>query len=725
MNLNLKDFLKYLNHFKWFIIIIPVLCVVLTYLFVKELPKKYKSNTLISTGITQQLSESALLENRTADNFKISQQFGNLLEMMQTRRAITQLSYKLILHDLKNPQHTFTKYSELITDLSPQQKDTVIKEFENRLSAQALISPADNNQHRLYDILKSAAYDDKSVLKNIEIRRSGESDFINVTYTSHNANLSAFVVNTLSNDFINYYTSLSMMSRQQSLAVLDTMLREKGDEMMNKNSAVVNSSIHATAQETGALNSQRRSDLINQKVSEAESQRLGALRNISSIQGALDEINAKLNGDGGYLQQDSYKENSEIVRIDNQLQLANQRYVNNNFRPQDKATIDSLQNIKSGLVLTSSASQNNNYKGLKQSLISQKMKLENDLASARSGLAAIEQQLNSIGPRPGYSSVSARAGGQENLIREAGMSAKDYADVKAQYDKASILSKAGVSLALVEPGLPGSPEPSKNYLYVAFSGISSLFMLLLALLLIFMLNKTVVTPSQLEYVTKQKILGWVNYIGEDKDLRTIWNDNGKDNKYAYYKDALRSLRVDLNEIMRDDNKVLGITSMSRQEGRSFLANGLSYAFAMMGKNVLLICEKGSNLTNVITNMNDDDTSQVFESFLVKKEIQIENRITVLNRDTSNNSLLELKDSKSLIAGFDILKDTFDIVIVDIDSAQDMHKVKEWMMFCDRSISVFEAGNKIKREDHVFINYLSKQPGFIGWVMNKVEVRNFS
>ena len=156
-----------------------------------------------------------------------------------------------------------------------------------------------------------------------------------------------------------------------------------------------------------------------------------------------------------------------------------------------------------------------------------------------------------------------------------------------------------------------------------------------------------------------------------------------------------------------------------------MANGLSYAFAMMGKNVLLICEKGSNLTNVITNMNDDDTSQVFESFLVKKEIQIENRITVLNRDTSNNSLLELKDSKSLIAGFDILKDTFDIVIVDIDSAQDMHKVKEWMMFCDRSISVFEAGNKIKKEDHVFINYLSKQPGFIGWVMNKVEVRNFS
>lgn len=725
MNLNLKDFLKYLSHFKWFIIIIPVLCVVLTYLFVKELPKKYKSNTLISTGITQQLSESALLENRTADNFKISQQFGNLLEMMQTRRAITQLSYKLVLHDLKNPEHPFTKYSRLITQLSPQQRDTVIKAFESRLSSQALISPADNSEYRLYDILKSAAYDDKSLLKKIEIRRSGESDFINVTYTSHNPDLSAFVVNTLSNDFINYYTNLSMMSRQQSLAVLDTMLREKGSEMMNKNAAVVNSSMHATAQEAGALNAQRRSDLINQKVSEAESQRLGALRNISSIEGALDEINAKLNGDGGYLQQDGYKENSEIIRIDNQLQLANQRYVNNNFRPQDKAAIDSLQNIKSGLVLTSSSAQNTNYKGLKQSLIAQKMKLENDLASARSGLAAIEQQLRAIGPRQGYSAVAARAGSQESLIREAGMSAKDYADVKEQYDKASLLSKAGVNLALVEPGLPGSPEPSRDYLYMAFSGVSSLFMLLFALLLVFMLNKTVVTPAQLEYTTKQKVLGWVNYIGEDKDLRTIWNDNAKDNEYACYKDALRSLRVDLNEIMGDDKKVLGITSLCRQEGRSFLANGLSYAFAMMGKNVLLICEKGSNLTNVITNTNDDATSQVFESFLVKKEIQIENRITVLNRDTSHNSLLELKDSKSLIAGFDILKDTFDIVIVDIDSSQDMHKVKEWMMFCDKSISVFEAGNKIKKENHVFVNYLSRQPGFIGWVMNKVQVKHVS
>lgn len=482
--------------------------------------------------------------------------------------------------------------------------------------------------------------------------------------------------------------------------------------------------MHATAQQAGALSAQKRSDLINQRVSEAESQRLSALRNISSIEGALREVNEKLKGDGGDLQQDAYKENSAIVRIDNQLQVANQRYVSNNFKPHDKAIVDSLQNIKSGLVLSSSASQNNNYKGFRQNLITQKMKLENDLASARSGLATIEQQLQSIGPRQDFSSGLARADGQENLIREAGISAKDYADVKAQYEKASLLAKAGVRLALVEPGLPGSPEPSKDYLYAPFSGISSLFMLLLAFLIIFMLNRTIVTPTQLEYATKQKILGWVNYIGNDMDLGTIWNNYEKDNKYDCYKNALRSLRVDLNEIMQDDKKVLGITSMNRGEGRSFLANGLSYAFAMMGKNVLLICEKGSNITNLIANA-DEDASQVFESFLEKREIQIEDRITVLNRDTSDSSLLELNDTKSLIAGFDLLKEIFDIVIVDIDSSQDMHKVKEWMMFCDRTISVFESGNKITKDNQVFINYLSKQPGFIGWVMNKVQVKSYS
>lgn len=726
LNLNLKEFLKYLKRFKWMLVLIPLVCIVLTYFFVKELPKKYKSEALIATGLTSK-SQQAALNGQNMDYFKLSQEFGNLLEMMKSKKIINNLSYKLIIHDLKNPNGAFKEYSDAINKLSPQQKQEAIEEYERRFFSNSLLSVADNGKIKLYDIMKSTGYDEKSLLSDLEVFRNGESDLIKVVFTSSNPNLSAYVVNNLSNDFIYYYTDLTLTGQKKSLAILDTVLRQKQSEMQRKNAALSGSSVSAAASAAGAASAQQRSQLINQQISEAEGQRAAVIRNISSIQGAIQEVNNKLSGGGGYVNQDNSKENTEIINIDNQLDIANQRYVNNNFRPQDKARIDSLQRIKSRLIASSSGRQSNNSVAIRQALITDKIKLENDLASAKNALATIEKQLTDLGPRPDFSAGNTTAGiGTQNILaRDAEIASKEYTDAQTQYEQTNLITKAGVSLGLAEPGLPGPPEPSKNKIFLGISGISSFMICVLTLLVAFMLNKTINTPQQLEAATGQKVIGSLNYIiHDDKDLRNIWRDKGEVREYAIYKDLLRSLRFELNEQLVNEDNVLGITSLLDGEGKSFLAGSLSYAFAMMGKNVLLICDKDSSLIDLVTNKKNAETgAQVFESFLVKKQIQIEDRITILNRNHNNNSLLELRDSNSLIAGFKILKETFDMIIIDIDSSQDIHKVKEWLLFCDKSIAVFETGNKITEGDMAFVNYLSKQKGFLGWVLNKVKVLN--
>lgn len=724
LNLNLKDFLKYLKRFKWILILIPIICVVITYFFVKGLPKKYKSEALIATGLTSQ-SQQAALNGQNMDYFKLSQEFGNLLEMMKSKKIINNLSYKLIIHDLKNPNEAFKEYSDAINKLSAQQKQEAIEEYEKRFLSNSLLSVADNGKIKLYDIMKSTGYDEKSLLSDLEVYRNGESDLIKVVFTSSNPNLSAYVVNNLSADFIYYYTDLTLTGQKKSLAILDTVLRQKESEMLRKNAALSGSSVSAAASAAGAASAQQRAQLINQQISEAEGQRAAVIRNISSIQGAIQEVNNKLSGGGGYVSQDNSRENTEIINIDNQLDIANQRYVNNNFRAQDKATIDSLQRIKSRLIASSSGKQSNNSAAIRQGLITDKIKLENDLASAKNALATIEKQLSDLGPRPGFSGgITAAAAGTQNILaRDAEMASKEYTDAQAQYEQTNLITKTGIRLGLAEPGLPGPPEPSKNKIFLGLSGISSFMICVLTLLVAFMLNKTINTPQQLEAATGQKVIGSLNYIThDDKDLRNIWRDKGEIRDYSVYKDLLRSLRFELNEKLVNEDNVLGITSLLDGEGKSFLAGSLSYAFAMMGKNVLLICDKDSSLIDLVTNKNNSETgAQVFESFLVKKQIQIEDRITILNRNHNNNSLLELRDSNSLIAGFKILKETFDVIIIDIDSSQDIHKVKEWLMFCDKSIAVFETGNKITEGDMAFVNYLSKQKGFLGWVLNKVKV----
>lgn len=731
LNLNLKDFLKYLLRFKWLLIIVPVICVVITYFFVKQMPREYRSETLISTGLTSSFQDAALKAEQNTDYFKLTQQFGNLLELMRSKKRITALSYQLILHDLQNPQDAFRKYPEEVQKFSEEQLKELIAEYQKRLNTNALISIADNGKIKLFDILRSFRYDDGSLAEDLEIYRNGESDFIKVAFTSENPQLSVFVVNTLSGDFINYYTNIVTNNQRKSIASLDTILREKQNEMVKKNNQLLNSTAGAASSAASAMGAQQRADVINQQISEAESQKTAIVRNISSLKGALNEVNNKLAGNGGYVSSGtaSSGNNSEIINIDNQISLANTRYVNNNFRAQDKATLDSLQRIKSRL-LTASGDKGTtgSSAAIRQSLLNDKIRLENDLAAANSMLTVVEQQIAALGPRiSGGSNVGViNNAGQTSLARDAEMAAKEYADIQAQYDQTSMLARAGIQLNIAEPGLPQPPSPSKGVLYLGLSGFSSFMICLLTLLIVFMLNTTINTPDQLKATTGQKVVGCLNLITEeDRDLRNIWNSNESVSNYNIYRDLLRSLRFELNEELTNGNNVLGITSFTDGEGKSFLAGSLSYAFAMMGKNVLLICENHEGLTSLVTNNSkrkEQKQTQVFESFLVKKEIQIEDRITILNRNQgTSSSLLELKDVKSLFAGFKILKDTFDIVIMDIDSSNEMHNVKEWMMFTDKSIAVFEAGKKIAPGDMNFVKYLSTQKGFLGWVMNKVKI----
>lgn len=96
----------------------------------KELPKSYKSEALISTGLTSRFEQTALAGGQNMDYFKLSQQFGNLLEMMKSKRTINLLSYKLLLHDLKDSTNAFKPYSKVIQKLSEQERQQAIIEFE-------------------------------------------------------------------------------------------------------------------------------------------------------------------------------------------------------------------------------------------------------------------------------------------------------------------------------------------------------------------------------------------------------------------------------------------------------------------------------------------------------------------------------------------------------------------------------------------------------------------
>ena len=239
----------------------------------------------------------------------------------------------------------------------------------------------------------------------------------------------------------------------------------------------------------------------------------------------------------------------------------------------------------------------------------------------------------------------------------------------------------------------------------------------------FLMDQTIADPNRLSELTGIPVLGSINLLSEnDKDLRDIWNEADNREEFAIYRNLLRSLRFEINEqLLNKQGKVLGITSLNKSDGKTFLAAGLAYSFAMIGKKVLLIGEDYPNLTELITNKQTTHHQQAFESFVIKKEIVAEDLITVLNRNPSNSSLLEIKDATGVSNAFDVLRQEFDIIITDIDNLKDINQVKEWLMFADKSVAVFASGSKLSDIDRQFLKYFKNHPSSLGWVMNKVPL----
>lgn len=705
-----KNFIKLLRRYLWAIILLPLLTIITTYLLVKDLPEEYKSEAQISTGLADQSQQ--MTANQNMDYFRISQQFSSMIEMMKMKKMIDLLSYHLILHDLKNPAASFVEISDEINKLSPSEKAQTIGFFTKKLYEKSSITVADNGKIKYYDLLRSMGYDEKTIRKNLEITRNDNSDFISVQYVSPDPILSAFAVNTLSNEFINNYGLTVNQNQEKSIALLDSLLNEKQQVMNTKNSALKNYKM-----ENGVLNLGTQSDILYAQISEFEQRKAQAIRDIQANQGAIAGINSKLNSSSSnYVGGSVVRDNNDIINLRTQLQIANERYVDNNFNPADKRKIDSLQNLLSNQVSRTSDRYLSNPVAAKENLLEQKRSLEVALDLAKNSIRSIDRELAQLKSK--YNALVPFDAGIQGYERDAEVATKEYLEVLDKYNQGNIEKSVGMKLQLAQLGLPGLPLTSKRILYTTLSGASSLFLVLAVLLIIFLLDHSINNARQLAKVTNTPVLGnLVDIKDPAMDLKMIWN-NKSDSNYSLYKDMLRSLRLEIDHQLTFNNNVLGITSLRPGEGKTFFARSLAYAFAMTDKKVLLI----SDYVKPDIKHKELPAGQLFENFLVKREIQKEDYITVLNTNSTNGSLFEIQNEKNLKAGFQVLKEEFDIIIIDIGSVGNSNKAKEWLLFTDKNISVFEAGNTLSEQDKEFVSFMKNRDGFMGWVLNKVKTR---
>lgn len=101
-------------------------------------------------------------------------------------------------------------------------------------------------------------------------------------------------------------------------------------------------------------------------------------------------------------------------------------------------------------------------------------------------------------------------------------------------------------------------------------------------------------------------------------------------------------------------------------------------------------------------------------------------ISVLGNRGGDTSLLEINDERFIQNEFNELKSRYDIILIDLPPLDSLNKSKEWILFANKTIAVFEANKSVLRSHTQYLDYLKNlNTKFGGWVLNKATIISHS
>ncbi|MBD1391859.1 exopolysaccharide transport family protein [Mucilaginibacter glaciei] len=714
--MELGNFFKVLWKHKTLLIIIPLVTIIVSYFLVKNLPDQYVSSAQIATGIVDESSHLLDLDpTGMAQDQQLNHKFSNLIEIMKLKKLINQISYKLLIHDLTDPL-PFRKPSKLMSTLNDGAKKNALKILQEKEAKLEPLSFYNKDENGLNELLRSMKYDERNIRLDLSIARDEDSDFISVSFESENAMLSAFVVNVLSSEFINYYTHTIKKNENDAVDYLTKLVSDKRDSLNSKTNGLRLYKI-----KNGILNLEDQSKSIFEKTVDYQDRKVQAERELASNLGAIKSINEKFDPkDRQYVEASVSKYNQAVTVTQEQLHMLTDRFVRSNFNPRYKASIDSLKaRLAQQLDQTSDKYITNPLAG-KDELVRQKTQLEINRDLAKYGIASINKALTEL--NADYNRLVPFDATVKKFEFEIEIASKEYTDALTRYNETNLRSTNSIKVRLVEKATPDAAEPSKKMLLIILGGVVSLVFCVIVLFAIFFFDDTIKEPAQLVNATGLPLLGYLNTIsGGSLDLRKLWDVEHRE-KMKQFKELIRSIRFEIDQELRGE-KVLAVTSLENHEGKTVLAISLAYSYSMINKKVLLI---DGNFLNPTISQTAQPKLFVEEYFKNNPDNYdtLSSTINVMGNHGEDITLLEVSDENFIRSRFNELKVKYDIIIIETPPLSSLNKSKEWLLFANKILAVYESNKGIKKSQKADLKYLKNLNGkFSGWILNKANVKD--
>jgi polysaccharide biosynthesis transport protein len=724
---------------KWVIIVCTLAGIGAGILFTLTKKKLYLSAAQYSTGFT--MKQQVRLSDESASGvFEVDQRFKNVIETFKSPVVIAMLSYDLMLHDLTEKTTPFKlldqkeklkpAYTEGMADINKTKQLLLEKK-----AAKDLLKAYNADEKKVYELIKLYGYDNETLLNTLSVDRIAGTDYLNILFRSENPEMSAYVVNTLGDEFIRFYSSLSVGRTEESAVRLDTLARKKKLEIDSMNNALQRFKANFGTPDVSD-NATASMEIVKEgstKKFEAESELNKLKANLNSVNTQLENIknipsNSSNSGGGN---------NSEYVNLMNRnRELAAEMSrkpggFDAELEAQMKANQKRIQQLSVTKVPGSDASE---MKRRREDLLNQKINIENDIRAQELTISQLNSQISTYQKK---STVGAGADVkvfemQENIK----MANKQYEMMLNKLQGAEDITLApDINFKQTLLGQPAiKPESSNRKLTIGLAAFAALLLSALSVIILDFVDHSLRSPSVFNKIVKMKLLSVVNNVSfKSKNIADYFSPNLPSEQRSDSKnqmvEAMRKLRYEIEE---SGKKIILFTSTKPGEGKSMLIEALAHSFSLSKKRVLLIDTNFSNNT-LTEKFNAKPLLEQFsyngdKDFTVKL-IDITSGTYITNCDIigcneGNFSPAEILPKNNLLEQLASITSRYDFVLMEGAALNEQADTKELSKYAEVIIPVFSARSAIKPADIESIKFLKTQhEKVIGAVLNNVEKEN--
>lgn len=298
------------------------------------------------------------------------------------------------------------------------------------------------------------------------------------------------------------------------------------------------------------------------------------------------------------------------------------------------------------------------------------------MSQARAGLNI---QRNSIASQQGkYQGQISNTPEQERILTQIGRQQEVKSGLylmllqKREENSISLAATADKGKLIDNPVFAGKVTPKDSIILMIAFGLGLAIPALILFLLAFFRYK-IEGHDDVAKLTKLPIIADVA-IASDR-AKTKADIVVHENKNNLMEEIFRSLRTNLQFLMKEHDKVILMTSTTSGEGKTFIASNVAISFALLGKKVVLV---GLDIRKprLAELFEIDDHHHGITNLLIKDNITWDDvNKQIVNSGVNNNLDLlmagpvppnpgELVTRKSLEEIMDILKEHYDYIIID-------------------------------------------------------------